>query len=160
MHDTHYLLPSILIDTCYRLLSYLLSVMWNTLSKSRYLITNRLQNPKWPLGGPNRADGRSHQLLLNMFFDPRNPSMRKGCDGGKRGGKNREKKEKTDENRGHLCHCQQSTAQTPTDRTPHAHAKIQGHIILGQKLIAYMILVEKRFLDKSFCPITQRNNTD
>ena len=25
--------------------------------------------------------GRSRQLLLNKFFDPSTPSMRKGCDG-------------------------------------------------------------------------------
>ena len=51
------------------------------------------------LGDPKLADGvwidvyplvfgRSHQLLQNKFFDPSNPSMRKGRDRGeKRGGK-------------------------------------------------------------------------
>ena len=48
--------------------------------------------------------GRSNQLLLNKFFDPSTPSMRKGRDGGKkkRGGeKTGKKREKTDENSGH-----------------------------------------------------------
>ena len=36
--------------------------------------------------------GRSKQLSLNKFFDPSTPSMRKGCDGGKTGGKNGKKK--------------------------------------------------------------------
>ena len=31
--------------------------------------------------------GRSKQLLLNKFFDPSTPSMSKGRDGGKTGGK-------------------------------------------------------------------------
>ena len=36
--------------------------------------------------GPSMADGvfgYSSQVLLNKFFDPSTPSMRKGCDGGK-----------------------------------------------------------------------------
>ena len=38
---------------------------------------------------------RSNQLSLNKFFDPSTPSMRKGRDGGKRGGeKNGGKKER------------------------------------------------------------------
>jgi len=37
-------------------------------------------------------NGRSRQLLLNKFFDPSTPSMRKGRDRGNRGGK-REKRE-------------------------------------------------------------------
>ena len=47
----------------------------------------RLQNPKWPPGGPKMADGvfgRSKQLLLNKFFDPSTPSMRKVDDGEKK----------------------------------------------------------------------------
>merc|ERR1711942_374612 len=51
----------------------------------------RLQNPKWPPGGPKMADrvwkgvypwvfGHSPQLLQKKFFDPRSRSMRKGCD--------------------------------------------------------------------------------
>ena len=54
----------------------------------------RLQNPKWSVRGPKMADGvypyvlgRSKQLTLNKFFDPSTPSMRKGHDGEKRGGK-------------------------------------------------------------------------
>ena len=47
----------------------------------------RQLNPKWPPGGPKMADGvykvfgHSKQLLLNKFFDPSTPSMRKGRDG-------------------------------------------------------------------------------
>ena len=64
---------------------------------------HRLQNPKWPPGGPEMADGHSEQLLLNKFFDLSTPSMRKGCDGGKKktGKKREKKKENTDENSGH-----------------------------------------------------------
>ena len=51
-----------------------------------------LKNPKWPPGGLKMADGvwngvqsqvigRYDQLLLNKFFDPSTPSMRKGRDG-------------------------------------------------------------------------------
>ena len=54
----------------------------------------RLQNPKWPPGGPKIAEGvwkgvylqvfgRSKQLSQNKFLDPSTPSMRKGRDGGK-----------------------------------------------------------------------------
>ena len=47
--------------------------------------------------------GRSKQILLNKFFDPSTPSMRKGRDGEKTGGKMGGKKEKEnlDENSGH-----------------------------------------------------------
>ena len=47
--------------------------------------------------------GRSKQLLLNKFFDPSTPSMRKGRDGGKKTGekKNGKKREKTDDYNGH-----------------------------------------------------------
>ena len=38
--------------------------------------------------------GRSRQLLLNMFFDPSTPSMRKGCDEEKKGKEKKEKKKK------------------------------------------------------------------
>ena len=38
--------------------------------------------------------GRSRQLSLNKFYDLSTPSMRKGRDGGKKNGKNGEKKEK------------------------------------------------------------------
>ena len=42
--------------------------------------------------------GSSKQLLLNKFFDPSTPSMRKGRDGEKKREKNREGgKEKTDD---------------------------------------------------------------
>ena len=63
------------------------------------------------------------QLLLNKFFDPSTPSMRKGRNGEE---KKREKKEKekTDENSGHYIVCQQSTTRTPTAGMPHARAKI------------------------------------
>ena len=39
----------------------------------------RQGSPKWPMG-----DGRSEQFLLNRFFDPSTPSMRKGRDGEKK----------------------------------------------------------------------------
>ena len=39
--------------------------------------------------------------ILNKFFDPSTPSMRKGRDGGKKTGKKNGKKEKTHENSDH-----------------------------------------------------------
>ena len=56
---------------------------------------HRLQNPKWPLGGPKMANrvckgvypyifGRSCKFLLNKIFDQSTPSMRKGRDGGEK----------------------------------------------------------------------------
>ena len=69
-------------------------------------LANRLQNPKWPPGGPKMVEGvwkgvhpsvlgGSKQLLLNKFFDPTTPSMRKGRDGGNgRRKKNRENRKK------------------------------------------------------------------
>ena len=56
-------------------------------------LAHRLQNPKWPPGGPKMADGvwkgvypwvfgRSKQLLLNKFYDSSTPSIRK-LDNGK-----------------------------------------------------------------------------
>ena len=65
----------------------------------------RLKNPKWPPLGPKMADGvypqvfgRSKQLLMNKFFDPSTPSMRKGRDGEKKngGGKKTGKKKRKD----------------------------------------------------------------
>ena len=50
----------------------------------------RLQNPKWPPGGPKMAEGVwkgfwcSKQLLLNKFFGLSTPSMRKGNSGEQR----------------------------------------------------------------------------
>ena len=44
--------------------------------------------------------GRSDQSLLNKFFGPSPPSMRKGRGGGEMGGKQGRKK-KNDENSGH-----------------------------------------------------------
>ena len=63
---------------------------------------HRLQNPKWPPGGPKMADGvwkgvqpkvigHFKQLSLNKFFDTSTPSMRKGCDGEEWNGKWRKK---------------------------------------------------------------------
>ena len=54
------------------------------------------KNPKWPPGGPKKANGvwrvvyhkdfvRSRQLSRNKFIDPSTPSMWKG-DNGKKGG--------------------------------------------------------------------------
>ena len=69
---------------------------------------HRLQNPKWPPGGPKMSDGvgkgvypqvfgHSKQLSHNKFFDPSTPSMRKDRDG-----KRKEKREKKNrENSGH-----------------------------------------------------------
>ena len=60
---------------------------------------------KWPTGSGKVSAlgfGRSEQLLLNKFFDPSTPSMRKGRDRGKKNGKKTGKKrEKMDENSGH-----------------------------------------------------------
>ena len=42
--------------------------------------------------GVPQVFGLSKQLLLNKFFDPSTPSMRKGHDGGKKNGKNGGKK--------------------------------------------------------------------
>ena len=67
---------------------------------------HRLQDPKWPPGGPKMAEGvwkefgHSRKLSLNKFFDPSTPSMRKGRDGGKREEKkNGEKKQETKKKR-------------------------------------------------------------
>ena len=93
---------------------------------------HRLQNPKWPPGGPKMAEGvwkgvypqvlgRSRQLSLNKFFDPSTPSMRKGRDGekkkkknGKKTGKKKKKKENTDENSGHYV----IASSRPPERRP------------------------------------------
>ena len=67
--------------------------LYNTSLAAKGALDHRLQNPKWLLGGPKMADGiwngarpeivgRCRQLLLNKFFDPSTPSMRKGDDGG------------------------------------------------------------------------------
>ena len=59
---------------------------------------HRLQNPKWPQGCPKMVGGvypwvlgHSKQLLLNKFFDPSTPFMRKVDDGEE---KKKEKKRK------------------------------------------------------------------
>ena len=68
----------------------------NTILAAPGALAHRLQNSKWPIGGPKMADGvwkggyllifrRSGQLLLNKFFDPSTPSIRKGRGGGKNG---------------------------------------------------------------------------
>ena len=46
--------------------------------------------------GSRKVFGRSGQLLLNKFFDPSTPSMRKGRDGEKKRGGKRGKKEGKD----------------------------------------------------------------
>ena len=49
-------------------------------------------SPKWPTESGKvytSVFGHSKQLSQNKFFDPSTPSMRKGCDGGKTGGKKR-----------------------------------------------------------------------
>ena len=69
--------------------------MFNTSLVAKGALANslqRLQNPKWPPGGPKMAEGvwkgvypqvfgYSKQLSQNKFFDPSIPSMRKGRDG-------------------------------------------------------------------------------
>ena len=77
---------------------HVLTKRFNTSLVAKGALAHRLQNPKWPPWGPKIADGvwkgvysevfgRSKQLLLNKFFDPSPPSMRKGRDrGGKTGG--------------------------------------------------------------------------
>ena len=56
----------------------------------------------------------SHQLLLNKFFDPSTPSMRKGRDGGKKRGKKEEKN--TDENSGHYVIASSRPERRPLER--------------------------------------------
>ena len=67
----------------------------NTSLAVKGALAHRLQNPNRPPRGPKMADGVSEghfkQLLLNEFFDPSTPSLRKGRDGG---GKNGEKKKR------------------------------------------------------------------
>ena len=62
--------------------------------------------------------GCSCKLLPTKFFDPSTPSMRKGCDGGKkrekRGKKRGGKKENTDENSGHYV----IASSRPPERRP------------------------------------------
>ena len=82
-----------------------------------YTTTSKIQNgsqgaPKWPTGS-GKVVGRSKQLLLNKFFDPSTPSMRKGCDGGKTNGENNGEKRKDWWLLWPLRHCQESTARTP-----------------------------------------------
>ena len=48
--------------------------------------------PKWPTG--SGVLGRSRQLLLNKFFDPSTPSMRKVDDGEEKRKKKKERKRK------------------------------------------------------------------
>ena len=50
-------------------------------------------------GVQSQVIGRSRQLLLNKFFDPSTPSMRKGRDGGEKKKKN--EKENNGGNSGH-----------------------------------------------------------
>ena len=59
--------------------------------------------------------GRSGQLLLNKFFDPSTPSMRKVVDGEKKEMKRKERKENNDVYSGHY-------ARTATTGPPHARA--------------------------------------
>ena len=80
----------------------------------------RQGGPKWPMGSGKVSTvfGRSKQLLLNKFFDPSTPSMRKGRDGGKRGKKTGGKnKENTDENSGHYI----IASSRPPERRPLEH---------------------------------------
>ena len=55
-------------------------------TRSPPAMPHRLQNPKWPPGGPKMAKGawkgvyplvfgRSKQLMLKKFFDPSTPSL-------------------------------------------------------------------------------------
>ena len=66
--------------------------------------------------------GHSKQLLLNKFFDPSTPSMRKGRDGGKTGkkrGKKRKKREKTDDYSGHyVIDSSRLPERRPLERRP------------------------------------------
>ena len=75
----------------------------NTSLGAKWALTHHLQNPKWPPGAPKWPMGsgvypwvfwRSKQLLLNKFFDPRTPSMRKGRDRGEKTGKKQGEKRK------------------------------------------------------------------
>ena len=65
--------------------------------------------------GSGKVLGHSKQLLLNKFFNPSTPSMRKGRDGGKTGKMGGEKKkENTDENSGHYV----IASSRPPERRP------------------------------------------
>ena len=86
--------------------------MVNTSLAAKGALAHRLQNPKWSPGDPKMANGvwegvylqvfgRSKQLLLNKFFDPSTPSMRKGRDGGNGGKNGGKKEEKTYDHSGH-----------------------------------------------------------
>ena len=77
-------------------------------TRSPPAMPHRLQNPIWLPGGPKMVNrvwkgvypwvfGRSKQLLLNKFFDPSTPSMRKVDDGEEK--KKEKKKEKRKEKR-------------------------------------------------------------
>ena len=66
--------------------------------RTAFKIPNGRQGaPKWPTGS-GKVFGHSKQLSLNKFFETVTPSMKKGRDGV---GKNRGKKEKTDDYSGH-----------------------------------------------------------
>ena len=64
--------------------------------------------------------GRSKQLLLNKFFDPSTPSMRKGRDRGEKREKNtgeKTKQKKTDDYSGHYV----IASSQPLERRPLEH---------------------------------------
>ena len=92
-------------------------------------LTHRLQrrtacNAAPPASGPQNGRGGLERCLhldfgLNKFFDPSTPSMRKGRDGGKK----REKKKKRRMKIVAITSLPESTARTPTAKTPHARAK-------------------------------------
>ena len=72
--------------------------------------------------------GHSKQLTLNEFFDPGTPSMRKGCDGEKMGGKKRGEKKRlmiiVATTSLPAVYRPNGYARTTTAGTPHARANI------------------------------------
>ena len=62
-------------------LKYLLTACNATPPSKLELFARGPQDGWQSLKAPGLLGARSHQLLLNKFFDPSNPSMRKCCDG-------------------------------------------------------------------------------
>ena len=90
--------------------------------------------------------GRSKQLLPNKFFDPSTPSMRKGCDGEKRGGKT------TDENSGHYVIASSRPQECrPLERitlAPIGHTILQCIVFIVTFLVQILLLF---FVMFTFC---------
>ena len=79
-------------------------------------------------------------------MDPSTSSMRKGCDGEKRGGE----EEKNDENSGHLRRCQ-STTQTPTVHANLFEHGISRHKKMRGKIISMQINKNNQLVTEGLC---------